>query len=276
MAEGDEYQRKFLFLKPDYLLITNIDYDHPDCFKNKAEYQKAFEKLKKQTQKKVFIGRKISSAFRKFLEKIDFFLLGEKNKENAYLVYRLAKKLKIPDKKIKKAFETFKGVKRRMEIIRKLKIDPPGSLRQQNSKLKIFVIDDYAHHPEQIKATLAALKKEYPNYQILAFFQPHTFSRTKALLKDFGQCFQKADFVYLLPTFSSAREKKPKENIDKLLFEEVSKYHRNVKSLPFNFKILNNEVKRLLKSFTLGHQSAIIFLTLGAGDVYKLAEKFNI
>ncbi|PIU01441.1 hypothetical protein COT68_03190, partial [bacterium (Candidatus Torokbacteria) CG09_land_8_20_14_0_10_42_11] len=188
---------------------------------------------------------------------------------NAFLVYKLAKELKISDKKIKTAFETFKGVKRRTEIVKKFQIPRQrrGSPRVANSKFQILIIDDYAHHPEEIKAILSALKERYPKYKILAIFQPHTFSRTKALLKDFGRCFQKADFVYLLPTFSSAREQKPKEDIDKLLLREVKKYHPNIKSLPFNFKLLTSEINKLLNS--------IIILTLGAGDVYKIAEQLS-
>jgi UDP-N-acetylmuramate--alanine ligase len=265
VSEGDEYQKKFLFLKPDYLLITNIDFDHPDCFKNPKEYREAFKELKKQTKKKIFIGQKISPEFRKFLAKIGFPLLGEKNKENAYLVYRLAKELKIPDGKIKTAFETFKGVKRRMEFY----------LKPKTSNLKPIIIDDYAHHPEEIKATLSALKEKYPDYKLLAIFQPHTFSRTQALLKDFGRCFKKADFVWLLPTFASAREKKPKENIDKLLFEEIKKHHPKVKSLPFDSNLLTYEVHRLLNS-KFHIPNSLIILTLGAGDVYKITKHLKI
>jgi len=277
VAEGDEYQKKFLFLKPDYLLITNIDFDHPDCFKNKTEYRQAFEELKKQTARKILLGQKISPEFRKFLEKIDFPLLGEKNKENAFLVYKLAKELKISDKKIKTAFETFKGVKRRTEIVKKFQIPRQrrGSPRVANSKFQILIIDDYAHHPEEIKAILSALKERYPKYKILAIFQPHTFSRTKALLKDFGRCFQKADFVYLLPTFSSAREQKPKEDIDKLLLREVKKYHPNIKSLPFDSQLLSLEINKLLNSKFYILNSFII-LTIGAGDVYKIAGRLKI
>ena len=185
---------------------------------------------------------------------MDFPLLGGKNKENAYLVYRLAKELKIPDKKIKTAFETFKGVKRRMEFYLNHKLSVPNPI----------IVDDYAHHPEEIKATLSALKEKYPDYKLLAIFQPHTFSRTKSLMADFGKCFQKADFVYLLPTFASAREQKPKENMDKLLLKEVKKHHPKAKFLPSfkNFKLMTSDIINL----------KLIILTLGAGDVYKLAE----
>lgn len=258
ITEGDEYQKKFLYLKPDYLLITNIDFDHPDCFKNKKEYQQAFKQLKKQTKNKVFLGQKITPKFRKFLAEIDFPLLGEKNRENAFLVYKLAKELKISEIKIKKAFGTFKGVKRRMEFYIK--------------KPNLMIVDDYGHHPEEIKATLSALKEKYPDYKLLAVFQPHTFSRTKSLLKEFGQCFKKADFAYLLPTFSSAREKKPKENIDELLLKEVGKYRTQTKFLPALNKVnlLAKEINCLGKM-----RSKAIVLTIGAGDVYRIAEKLR-
>jgi len=259
-TEGDEYQKKFLFLKPDYLLITNIDFDHPDCFKNKKDYRQAFEKLKKQTTKKIFNGGKITSKFRKFLNRIDFVLLGEKNKENAFLVYKLAKELKISDEKIKKAFKTFKGVKRRMEFYSKPK----------TSGRKPVIIDDYAHHPEEIKATLAALKEKYSDYKIMAIFQPHTFSRTKFLLKEFGRCFQKADRVYLLPIYASAREQKLEENLNEILLKEVKKHNPQTQVAPFAAKFFAEEAKNLGKKWP-----KLIILTLGAGDVYKIAEELS-
>ena len=89
------------------------------------------------------------------------------------MVYELAKELKIPDEKNQKAFETFKGVKRRMECVKR----QASGVKFQAPCFMIY--DDYAHHPEEIKATLAALKEKYPDYKIVAFFQPHTFSRNQ-------------------------------------------------------------------------------------------------
>ncbi len=265
VAEGDEYQDKFLLFKPDYLLVTNIDYDHPDYFKNKNQYKNSFKKIIGKTRKKVFFSEKIPANFRKFLKEINFPLLGEKNKENAYLVYRLAKELKIPDKKIKKAFESFKGVKRRMEIL---------GIQHSTLNTRYLFIDDYAHHPAEIKATLSALRESFPSNKILAIFQPHTFSRTKSLLSRFGKCFQKADFVLLLPTFSSVREKKTKEDIDKILVQEIKKHHPKVKSLPFRAGSVTSEVKKIVRKNSKPNKSNnFIILTLGAGNVYELNGK---
>ncbi|MFA5084277.1 MAG: Mur ligase domain-containing protein [Candidatus Paceibacterota bacterium] len=268
VAEGDEYQKKFLFLKPDYLLITNIDFDHPDSFRNREEYRRAFKELEKQTARKILLGKKISPLFRKFLKTADFALLGEKNRENAFLVYRLAKELKIPDGKIKTAFKTFKGAKRRMEY------KGTFNLKAKSYKLKAKIYDDYGHHPEEIKATLSALKEKYPDYKILAIFQPHTFSRTKALLEEFGKCFKKADFVYLLSTFSSAREQKPKENVDKLLLKEVKKHHSQVKFYPGSLVLKHSNILQNVGMFLQSNnENKLVILTMGAGDVYKIAEQ---
>ncbi len=264
VTEGDEYQEKFLKFTPDYLLITNVDYDHPDYFPTKKSYYQAFLKLKKKVTKKVFYSRKPSKSFKKFLSQINLSLFGQQNQSNAYLVYRLAKELNISKETIKKAFETFKGVKRRQEIIAKLKT--------KNSKFETIIIDDYAHHPQEIKATLLALKQKFSEYQILAIFQPHTFSRTKVFLKQFATCFKFADKVYLLPIYSSVRERKGKIDLDKLLIEETRKYHSRAE-LVRSISGLNKKIKLSLKKNSL-------IVTLGAGDIWKiahqLAKKLNL
>jgi UDP-N-acetylmuramate--alanine ligase len=239
VIEGDEYQRKFLNFRPLYLLITNIDYDHPDTYADKVSYQDAFEAMKARTKLKYFeaVGN---------LPKIDSgILIGRHNFENIGLIMKLTRELGIADDLVQKAVKSFSGVRRRCEIY------------YRNEKL--MIIDDYAHHPAEIKATLEAVKNRWPDWKLAVIFQPHTFSRTKALLSDFAKAFKDADEVYLVPTYSSAREtKKDAENIDKLLAENVKKF---AKFCFCGLPVLKDVVKN----------GKIIIITMGAGDIWQFA-----
>ncbi len=252
LIEGDEYQEKFLNFRPLYLLITNIDYDHPDTYPDKKSYRRAFEKLIRQTRKKVFNAETLKPLSRKVLDKFKSkYLLGEHNKKNMRLALALSQELGISDKKIKAAMTKFKGIKRRMEIY----------LRRKN----IIVMDDYAHHPAEISATLEALKSHWPRHKITVIFQPHTFSRTGALLSDFAKAFRRADNVYLVPTYSSAREKNQKgTDTDEKLYEKIKKNNKNCfRGLPSEKMLAGGKGKRLI-------------VTMGAGDLWRFAEKVSV
>lgn len=251
LVEGDEYQEKFLNFKPEYLVITNVDYDHPDTFPDTASYRAAFEKLKKQTRGKIFdleTAKPLNHETFKLFN--SDYLIGEHNRQNAGLVFALARELGISDENIKKGVGDFRGVRRRMEIY--------------HNKNGLIIMDDYAHHPAEISATLKAVKKHWPDYKITAVFQPHTFSRTKALMPEFARAFKDADEVYLAPTYSSAREKKDgTENLDKLLLDALKNNHSAVK--PFSEW---EEGKGREKE---GNKRIII--TMGAGDIWQFARK---
>ncbi|MFA6551737.1 MAG: UDP-N-acetylmuramate--L-alanine ligase [Patescibacteria group bacterium] len=121
-------------------------------------------------------------------------LIGEHNVQNATAVIAACLELKLPLAKIKQALAQFSGTERRMQVLGKYR----GAL----------FIDDYAHHPTEIKATLSALRARYPKQNIICAFMPHMFSRTKVLLDDFSKSFDNADEILILPTYSSARENK--------------------------------------------------------------------
>lgn len=243
VVEGDEYQKKFLLFKPHYLLITNIDYDHPDTFPNEKSYRAAFNKLISLTKVKYWFGTEVP--------KINFIgsLMGEHNKKNVGLVVQLARELNIKDTYIQKAIQTFGGVRRRCEIYHKSK--------------NLVIMDDYAHHPTEIKATLKAIRDKYPDYLIKVLFQPHTYSRTQAFLEDFARAFINADEVILFPTYSSIREgREMAENIDISLYQKVHSHHSHcVFGIPDPKKILQDKRK-------------ILIITMGAGDVWQMAKKF--
>ena len=246
VAEGDEYQKKFLLFKPYYLVLTTIDYDHPDTFKSPEEYIRAFEALKAQTLKRVF-SRKDA------IKGLDTGnLIGAHNQLNVGLAARVAQELGVSRKNIEKAVKSFRGVGRRLEIY------------YQSERL--IVADDYAHHPTEIQATLRGLKEKYPGWQIRVVFEPHTYSRTKALLKEFAGSFSDADEVVLLPIFSSARERAPKgKDLAQTLFEALKQNHAKAF---FGRKNINLLLKDMDKE-------KIFFLTMGAGDVWQIARKLK-
>ncbi|WP_204122976.1 UDP-N-acetylmuramate--L-alanine ligase [Lacticaseibacillus mingshuiensis] len=228
--EADEYRRHFLAYHPDYTIMTNIDYDHPDYYTGIEDVYSAFQTEADQTQKAIFAWgddkwlRKLSakvpiyyyglddrddyvaknvvrtttgSSFDAFHhgELIGHFhvpLFGEHSVLNALAVVAVATTENLDPEFIARELASFAGVKRRFS---------------QKTVADAVIIDDYAHHPSEIRATLDAARQKFPNKQIVAIFQPHTFSRTIAYLDDFAKTLNAADAVYVTPIFSSAREK---------------------------------------------------------------------
>jgi len=210
VLEADEYKEAFLNYRPKGAIITNIDYDHPDYFRRPEDYQVAFVKFAASISPNGFlvigdsdealaeIAR--SAACKVIVMRKDDMMpfalqtLGEHNQQNANLAYRVALELGVPEHIAREGLEDFKGTARRLEYI--------------GESHAALVYDDYAHHPTEIKVTLHALKTKYPKKRIIAIFQPHTYSRTKALFDDFVAAFTDADAVVLAGVYASAREKK--------------------------------------------------------------------
>ncbi len=188
VVEADEFNDNFLNYSPEIEIINNIEFDHPDYFKNEKEVKKSFEKFKKKLKgKKILITEK-DSLNKKFNLKI----MGEHNQKNANMVYVLGTKLGIRNKEIVKSVESFKGIERRMELIAK--------------KKGLEIYDDYAHHPTAIKTTLEGLRKVRPKAKILTIVEPHGYKRTKALLSKYKGVFDGVDKVIVGPIFK-ARDK---------------------------------------------------------------------
>jgi UDP-N-acetylmuramate--alanine ligase len=188
VVEADEFNNNFLFYNPDIAIINNIEFDHPDFFKNEKEVRASFDKFIKNLKgEKILITEKDSQN-----KKFNLKLLGEHNQKNANMVYILGKKLGIRDEDIVRSLEYFKGISRRLELI----VDRGG----------IEIYDDYAHHPTAIKTTFEGLRREYPKAKILAIVEPHGYKRTKALLKNYNGVFDNVDRVIVGPIFP-ARDK---------------------------------------------------------------------
>ncbi|MFA4942908.1 MAG: UDP-N-acetylmuramate--L-alanine ligase [Patescibacteria group bacterium] len=295
VAETDEYQNKLQYFFPQGVLLNNIDYDHPDFFKTEADYVKVFLEFVKKIPASGFlvfnaddkvalklapncIGQKISYALKnksadyvasdlsikngrqyfsiaekgKDLGRWSILLSGEHNIYNALAVIAAAKKLGMNFFDIKKAVLSFLGTERRLQILGKYQ----GAL----------IIDDYAHHPTEIKATLAGVRKMYLDRKIITVFHPHTFTRTKALLGDFSQSFSDTDELIILDIYGSAREKQGGvSSLD--LLKKVKKYSPDliIKHLP----TLEDATEYLKERVTKND----LVLLMGAGDVFRIGQK---
>lgn len=264
IIEADEYREAFLNYHPDIIVITNIDYDHPDYFKNQKEYKRAFEKFIKNlkrkkvliTSEKIRIPKNIKKININYSKSPRFKLkfLGEHFQKNAYLAYIIGRLLKINKNLIIEALEKYKGIKRRFEKVGEIKI----------KNKKIILIDDYAHHPREIESVYNNLKCMGVDLnKTWIIFQPHTFTRTYALFNDFVKALSKFKNVIILKTYGSAREKKLKDlarDLKKKLEGKIETVRYFANKLKVVDYIKNN----------LNDKKYII--TIGAGDVWKILE----
>lgn len=237
--EACEYRRHFLSYHPDYAIMTNIDFDHPDYFNNIEDVFSAFQKLAMQVKKAIIaygdddqlqrLQASVPVLFYGFGEGNDFqarniekFTYGTKfdvyvrnhffstfeipshgdhNILNALAVIAICHYEETNANIIQAQLKSFKGVKRRFTEKR---------IGDQ------ILVDDYAHHPVEIKATIDAARQKYPEKSITAIFQPHTFTRTQTFLNEFGESLREADNVFLCDIFGSARENHGNLSIDDL------------------------------------------------------------
>ncbi|GAB5053179.1 UDP-N-acetylmuramate--L-alanine ligase [Pediococcus ethanolidurans] len=280
--EADEYRRHFMAYHPDYMIMTNIDFDHPDYYTGIEDVYHAFQDVSQQVKKGIFAwgddvnlrrlkadvpiyyygtGKNddfqardikrttLGSEFDvyhedEFLGHYQIHLYGEHNVLNSLAVIAVAYFEKVDLNEIKDELLDFKGVKRRFS---------------EKKVADMTIIDDYAHHPSEIKATLDAARQKYPEKEIIAVFQPHTFSRTIALLDDFAKSLNLADKVYLTDIFSSVREKNGK-----------------VSSADLGAKI--NKGGEILQADNMSplldyHNAVVVFM--GAGDVQRYEKSYE-
>ena len=300
VAEADEYATepnydktpKFLWQKPKIGVITNIEFDHPDLYSSIDKVKEAFLKFAENIEEKGVLvaclddsntrdllkNYKNSSVTYGFSKEADYYIekisietdrmflwvesknaslgefslnvMGEHNGLNALCAMVVCLELGLSVDKIKKGLSAFNGTKRRLEFIGK-------------TKEGAYVYDDYAHHPTEIKKTLAALKKMYPNKKIVSIFQPHTFSRTKSLFEQFVGSFSNADIVLTTDIYPSLREMPDSSVSSKLLSDSIAKVHRDT----FYVANLDDVVKYVDQN---GFDSNYVVVILGAGDVYKV------
>ncbi len=248
VVEADEYNRHFWNFHPYIAVLTNIEADHLDCYKDLADIQSAFDKFLSQSEHKV-------TEYQKYLEKLPKLLVpGQHNRLDAAAAYAVAEILGIGEGITQKALAEFGGTWRRLE-------------RKGVTEAGTIVYDDYAHHPTEVRASLSALRELYPkgSKQITVIFQPHLYSRTKALFDDFVTCFADADQVLLLPIYF-AREDKDETVSSEKLAEAIVKQGGKVQAFA-DFESAEQAVLAL----NLGLND--VFVTMGAGEANKVSEK---
>ncbi|HUU29245.1 MAG TPA: UDP-N-acetylmuramate--L-alanine ligase [archaeon] len=292
VAEADEFDRSFLRLAPSIAVITNIDADHLDYYKGLDEIKEAFIEF---ANKVPFYGTVVAcmddsplvsifprierrfftygesaqadlqmteishregstgsqiSLYGKPLGQLRLQVPGEHNIKNALAAIAVGTELGIPFEKIAESLAAFKGVHRRMEI----KGEAQGRM----------IVDDYAHHPTEIKATLEGIKKGWQR-RIVAVFQPHLYSRTRTLSSQFGSSFMQSDILVVTDIYGSREQPVPGVS-GELVAEAARKHgHRRV--------IYHPDKETLAEPLFELSQPGDILLTLGAGDIYKVGEK---
>lgn len=280
--EADEYRRHFLAYHPDYLIMTNVDFDHPDYYKDLDDVESAFEQAAKQVKKGIFAwgddpslsklqpnvpiyyyGTKDTDDFQakninrttkgsefdveydgQIIGHFEIPLFGEHNVLNSLAVIAVSYFEKVDLDLIKKEMLSYAGVKRRFA---------------EEKVADNVLIDDYAHHPSEIKATLDAARQKYPDKKIVAVFQPHTYSRTAALMDGFVDALSKADQVVLTEIFGSAREQSGKVSSQDL-----------ADKIGNNTQIIHEDD---LSALTSQHDAVLVFM--GAGDIMKYENDYK-
>lgn len=281
VMEACEYRRHFLAYHPDYAIMTNIDFDHPDYFTSIDDVYDAFQQLALQVNKAIiacgddeqlqkiqanvpvvyygfdpandFSARNIVKTSEgtefdvyvrnEFYSKFFIPLFGDHTILNSLAVISLCHYEGVPAKLIQERLNTYGGVKRRFT---------------ETKVGNAILVDDYAHHPTEIAATLQSARQKYPDREVVAVFQPHTFTRTKAFLQNFADSLSGADATYLCNIFGSAREKQGELTINDLA------------DLIDGCTVLTIETVEQLKK----HENAV-FLFMGAGDVHKYQNAFE-
>ncbi len=301
IIEADEYQNKLQYFKPKMIILNNIDYDHPDFFPDMAAYEKVFvdfvatlpksgvlianaddEQVQKVAQHctgsvvtyscgkeadyiasdivyqngqqffKVSLGKSENNEGEiTELGTFSISLLGRHNISNALAIIAASTELGLDLLTIRRYLGEFTGTARRFEIV--------GHYNQA------LIIDDYAHHPTEIKATLAAVRQRYQEKTIRVVFHPHTYTRTKALLADFARSFNEVDEVIVLEIYGSAREEQGGIN-----GEEVANAIKQEISKPVIFIPTLTAVEDYLRT-TIKPDEVIILM--GAGDVFRIGER---
>lgn len=295
VVEGDEYIRakddnvsKFLDLDPAISIITSLEWEHVDVFPTLGVLEESFAKLIDKTgdlvvacgdwpsikkiianhenvvtygldQGNLYIARDIIHQFDKTTFKLfkldqeigrfETGLFGVHNVLNCCAAIIVGLNEGIGLEQIKIGLADFKGAERRFDV------------SEQND---IVFIDDYGHHPTEIKTTLEAVRHRYPDRQIWCVFQPHMVSRTKALLDDFVRSFGAADKVIFADIFASAREQS-QDFTSRHLTEATKKNHPDVLYLGD----LNETIDYLKNTLRPG----MVLVTMGAGDVYRVRDK---
>jgi UDP-N-acetylmuramate--alanine ligase len=283
VIEADEYDRTFLGLQPRVAVVTSVEHDHPDIFPTLADVQRAFEAFSRQVEDMLVVCLENPGAAALMPEGIsrltygfdpeaiwraeeirpnpaggsDFLVLfqgetlglvrtrlpGVHNVLNSLAALAVVDYIGVEFKIARDLLVSFRGLSRRFEVVGEV-----GG---------VTVIDDYAHHPTEVQATLRAARQRYPDATLWAVFQPHTYSRARALLDDFAKAFTEADHVIVTEIFAS-RERSDASISGKIIADRIE--HGDVKFL----SSLTEATEELLQRVRAG--SVVVTLSAGDGD----------
>ena len=290
LVEADEFDRTFLSLQPTLSVINNLDLEHLDCYKNLEDLQSAFIQFANSipfyglaslcvdsknvrsilpnikrpyitfgTVKEAFIRAEdithqgLGSSFKLYqnnnlIGNINLNMPGKHNVLNALAAISIALELNINIKTIKKALKNYSGVRRRFEL-------------KYETSNGINIVDDYAHHPSEVKATIDAAKSGWNN-RIISIFQPHLFTRTRDFYKEFAKSFSTSDIVIITDIYP-ARDKPIKGITSNIITDELLKMkHTNVHYIP-NPLSLPIFIKKIV-------QDNDIIVVMGAGNIWRI------
>jgi UDP-N-acetylmuramate--alanine ligase len=295
VAEADEYDRSFLELTPDVAVITNVEADHLDCYRDLSDIVDAFvlfanrvpfygaviaclddpgvgAVLPRVEKRVVTYGESpqahlrarniaLEAAGTRFevwdsetglLGEVLLPLPGRHNVANALAAIAVGRELLIPFPEIARALAGFTGVVRRFE--------------KKGERGGVLVVDDYAHHPTELAATLAAARQVYPERRLVALFQPHLYSRTRDFAAEFGRALLGADVAVVTDVYPS--REKPLPGVTGQLVVQAAKEsgHRNLIYVADKKRVVER-LERLLKPGDL-------LVTMGAGDVVRFGEGY--
>ncbi|MBP9104443.1 MAG: UDP-N-acetylmuramate--L-alanine ligase [Chitinophagaceae bacterium] len=292
VIEADEYDRSFLKLSPDVAIITAMDADHLDIYGTAAAMEDAFIDFSKRVRpgglvvkqfglkrgKELVADNVLTYSLQNesadvyaanirmmngsyefdvlmkdnVLENVKLNMGGMHNVENAIAAIAVASSLEIENEKIKVAVESFKGVKRRFEYV--IKND------------RLVFIDDYAHHPEELRALINGAKSLFRQKKCTVIFQPHLYSRTKDLADGFAEVLDLADEVILLPIYP-ARELPIEGVSSEMILEKMNSERKKVMTSEELLNWIKNDYAK-----TLNKEFGEILITAGAGDIDMLIE----
>lgn len=286
VVEADEYDRSFLTLEPFVALITSVDADHLDIYGDPSSVKEGYRLFARKlrpdgtllvkknvdnelaiTGERLIYSLNLDTEYRAGSIRVDegqfvydiltpkgtisdvvLGLQGLHNVENSIAAVAIAQQFGIGNEEIRQALRSFQGVKRRFDYRVKRK--------------SCVYIDDYAHHPEELRATISSVKRLYPDSPLCGIFQPHLFSRTRDFVKEFAESLDLLDECILLEIYP-AREQPIQGVSSEWLKQHMKKTNTKVLRKEELLEYLQNEPKTLL-------------LTMGAGDIDKLVEPIEL
>ncbi len=296
VAEADESDGTFLMLTPAISVVTNIDREHLDFYGGLGAIEDAFLQfmnrvpffgvsvvnlddqsirnlLPRVTRRTVTFGIESAAdiravdisqsgrsakftvqAFGEELGRVTLGVPGRHNVLNALAAVAVGLELEVPFAKVMAGLESFRGIHRRMEL--------KGEYRG-----RIF-LDDYGHHPTEVRATLLSLREAYPNRRLVVLFQPHRFSRTRFLLDEFGDSFGEAHRLFLLDIYAASEEPIPGIDSGTLRDKIIEKGGPEAEW----FRDRREAVDQIGAELLPGD----LFITLGAGDVWRVGEEIFV